>query len=102
MQIDGQNSYIDKATIITRNCFGHINYKNMLISGIMISNMTTSPITLSYQECVICNNLGIFIGQEKNGKPDGFIRFINKFGHIYEGQANSQGANGWGRLIIGQ
>lgn len=73
-----------------------------MISGLMLNNITTSAVSLSYQECVICNTLGVFIGQQKKGKPDGFIRFINKFGHIYEGQANCNGANGWGRLIMGQ
>ena len=32
-------------------------------------------------------------------KPDGFILFFSSKGHIYEGQATENGANGWGRLI---
>ena len=42
----------------------------------------------------------IFIGEHKDGKPNGICRVINKQGNIYEGVfKNSKKGNGFGRFI---
>ena len=57
----------------------------MFRDGIMMNLITDSPVSLEYQQCYLCTSHGVFIGQHKDGKPNGFVRFINKFGQIYEG-----------------
>ena len=62
---------------------------------------TNSPISLQFQECELgyWDGAGIFVGQHQDGDPNGYIRFIDKYGRIYEGVANARGFNGWGRQI---
>jgi hypothetical protein len=77
---------VDKVSKWTREAyFGAINYTKMFKEGIMMNLITDSPVSLEYKQCYLCSSHGLFIGQCKDGKPDGFVRFINKFGQIYEG-----------------
>jgi len=43
-----------------------------------------------------------FLGQHKDGTPNGFIRLIDEYGGIYEGMAYGDvenGTYGWGRFM---
>jgi hypothetical protein len=71
----------------------------MIIDKLIIE--TGSPISMSFQGCKLYGYDGVFIGQHKDGKPNGFIKFINEYGGLYEGQANKDGFNGFGRYTNG-
>ena len=54
---------------------------------------------MTYTSCKVDRDYGVFIGEEKYGKPNGFVRVLFKNGHIYEGIVMKDSKNGWGRYI---
>ena len=41
----------------------------------------------------------IFIGQEINREPDGFVKVLHENGAIYEGLVSQNSKSGWGRYV---
>lgn len=61
--------------------------------------LTNASVSYTYRKCSLNGLDGIFIGQQKDGDPFGYIRFISTQGNFYEGTVNKDGVNGWGIYI---
>ena len=50
-----------------------------------ILNLSLMPITTNFIQCKLYGYFGVFVGQHQYGVPNGYIKFINEYGSIYEG-----------------
>ena len=64
-----------------------LNLSRLIEDGMV--QLSDFPVSLTFQECTLgyWDGDGIFIGQHNDGIPDGYIRFVDKDGRIYEGNA---------------
>ena len=66
----------------------------------LLEKVKNTKITLTYLKGTLSKYTGFFIGQHQNSTPHGFIRFLDIYGPIYEGQAINGKIQGYGRLTF--
>ena len=64
-----------KILVRSRTCFGLLNIPDLSEDGLI--NMTKSEFTLTYIPCKLFGVEGMFVGQNENGVPNGFIIFVS-------------------------
>lgn len=76
---------------------GNLNLETLTEAGILI--LTQSEITMVLTKCTVDNLKAIFIGQQLNNRPNGFVRLIYETGALYEGVILNGSKDGFGRFI---
>ena len=77
--------------------FGHLNLESFEADGLI--DIPDLKITKKYSKSEVDNQDCIFIGQDVEGAPNGFVRVIYDDGSLYEGYIDDEQRNGFGRYI---
>jgi len=97
IEVDGEKFSISGSVLRLKEAQGNLNFETLHQDGLL--SLTECETKLTYTKCKVDNDNAIFVGQQLNDKPNGFVRVIFEKGTLYEGVVINDSKNGFGRYI---